>query len=167
MNKNELQKIYQKIVLKTNGGIDDYVVALCQIGNAIGELDDQQQQIAELQKQLEEKEKIIEYWHNLYQERDKQFQSVRQRYHLLNRLQSNYNEKDKLHLSEMQCLELVEENENLKQQLQVQPAEIVEKIKEMLEGKELVADGLSCQYICYCKEDIDKIISTILKEYKK
>lgn len=45
MNKNELQKTYQKIALNTNGGIDDYVVALCQIGNAIGELDDQQQKI--------------------------------------------------------------------------------------------------------------------------
>ncbi len=29
MNKNELQKTYQEIVLNTNGGVDDYVVALC------------------------------------------------------------------------------------------------------------------------------------------
>ena len=40
MNKQELQKKYQEIVLKTNGGNDDYVVALCQIANAINELDD-------------------------------------------------------------------------------------------------------------------------------
>lgn len=73
--------------------------------------------IAELQKQLEEKEKIIEHWHNLYKKRDQQFQSVRQRYHLLNKLQSNYNKKDKLHLLEMQCLELVKENEELQKQL--------------------------------------------------
>lgn len=52
MNKEELQKTYQTIVLNTNGGIDDYVVALCQIGNAISELDDQQQQIADLQHRL-------------------------------------------------------------------------------------------------------------------
>ena len=40
MNKQELQKKYQEIVLKTNGGNDDYVVALCQIANAINELDE-------------------------------------------------------------------------------------------------------------------------------
>lgn len=90
--------------------------------------------INELQKQLEEKEKGTKYWHNLYQERDKQFQSVRQRYYLLNRLQSNYDKKDKLHLVEMQCLELVEENKQLKQQLKSQPAEIVEKIKAYYEA---------------------------------
>lgn len=59
MNKQELQKIYQKIVLKTNGGVDDYVVALCQIGNAISELDDQQQQIADLQHRLDVAEKEL------------------------------------------------------------------------------------------------------------
>lgn len=52
MNKEELQKTYQTIVLNTNGGIDDYVVALCQIGNAISELDDQQQIITDLQHRL-------------------------------------------------------------------------------------------------------------------
>ena len=60
MNKEELQKTYQTIVLKTNGGIDDYVVALCQIGNAISELDDQQQKIADLQQRLEVTEKALE-----------------------------------------------------------------------------------------------------------
>lgn len=60
MNKNELQKMYREIVLKTNGGIDDYVVALCQIGNAIGELDDQQQQVADLQYRLSVAEKALE-----------------------------------------------------------------------------------------------------------
>lgn len=43
MNKQELQKKYQEIVLKTNGGNDDYVVALCQIANAINELDELKQ----------------------------------------------------------------------------------------------------------------------------
>lgn len=59
MNKNELQKTYQEIVLKTNGGVDDYVVALCKIGSAISELDDQQQQIADLQHRLEVAEKAL------------------------------------------------------------------------------------------------------------
>ena len=71
-------------------------------------------QITALQKQLEEKEKIIEHWHNLYRKRDQQFQSVRQRYHLLNKLQSNYNKKDKLHLLGMQCLELLKKTKNSK-----------------------------------------------------
>lgn len=43
MNKQELQKKYQEIVLKTNGGNEDYVVALCQIANAINELDEPKQ----------------------------------------------------------------------------------------------------------------------------
>ncbi len=43
MNKKELQKRYQEIVLKTNGGNEDYVVALCQIASAINELDESKQ----------------------------------------------------------------------------------------------------------------------------
>ncbi len=43
MNKQELQKKYQEIVLNTNGGNEDYVVALCQIANAINELDESKQ----------------------------------------------------------------------------------------------------------------------------
>ena len=43
MNKQEWQKKYQEIVLKTNGGNDDYVVALCQIADAINELDEPKQ----------------------------------------------------------------------------------------------------------------------------
>lgn len=50
MNKQELQKKYQEIVLKTNGGNEDYVVALCQISNAINELEDTK----DLQSQLDQ-----------------------------------------------------------------------------------------------------------------
>lgn len=60
MDKNELQKTYQEIILKTNGGVDDYVVALCRIGNAIGELDDPQQEIIDLQHRLDVAEKALE-----------------------------------------------------------------------------------------------------------
>lgn len=123
--------------------------------------------ITELQKKLEEKEKGTKYWHNLYQERDKQFQSVRQRYYLLNRLQSNYDKKDKLHLVEMQCSELIEENKNLKQQLHSQPAEIVEKIYEYLTQEEnwkqlrkVWLNNGECEYL-------RKSLDTILKEYQK
>lgn len=73
--------------------------------------------IEELKQKLEESEEQVKHWHDLYNERDKQFQSVRQRYHLLNKLQSNYDKRDKLHLAYMQCAELVDENEQLKQQL--------------------------------------------------
>ena len=75
--------------------------------------------VTDLEAKLAESEKNIEHYHKLYNERDKQFQSVRQRYHLLNKLQSNYDKKDKLHLAYMQCAELVDENEQLKQQLAI------------------------------------------------
>jgi len=48
MNKKELQKVYKDIVLKTNGGNDDYVVALLKIGEAIGELDEPQAEECEV-----------------------------------------------------------------------------------------------------------------------
>lgn len=92
MNKQELQKIYQKIVLKTNGGVDDYVVALCQIGNAISELDDQQQQIADLQHRLDVAEKELSKYRsykttderirdleNLYSDYKKENQQLKER----------------------------------------------------------------------------------------
>ena len=83
-------------------------------------------------KICEEKNKEIEKWHKLYKDRDNQFQSVRQRYHLLNRLQASYDKKDKLHLSEMQCLELIEINEKLqKNQTQLAIQEL-EKVKDWL-----------------------------------
>lgn len=80
--------------------------------------------VADLEAKLAESEKKVKHWHNLYNVRDKQFQSVRQRYHLLNKLQSNYDKKDKLHLAYMQCAELVDENEQLKQQLAEKDREI-------------------------------------------
>ena len=80
---------------------------------------------------LAESEKEVKHWHDLYNDRDKQFQSVRQRYHLLNKLQSNYDKKDKLHLAYMQCLELVEENDQLKQQLAEERKKVVREIRDL------------------------------------
>lgn len=94
------------------------------IVNAVEVLNKQDKRIKELEAKLAESEEKVKHWHDLYNERDKQFQSVRQRYHLLNKLQSNYDKKDKLHLAYMQCLELVEENEKLKQQLAEKDKEI-------------------------------------------
>ena len=91
--------------------------------------------ISDLEAKLADIEEKVKHWHDLYNERDKQFQSVRQRYHLLNKLQSNYDKKDKLHLAYMQCLELVEENERLKQQLAEKDKEI-KHLKRMLQLEE-------------------------------
>lgn len=61
MSKEELFKKYQEIVLKTNGGADDYVVALCQISNLIKEFAEEKgQQITDLQKQLAITKKALE-----------------------------------------------------------------------------------------------------------
>ena len=61
MSKEELFKKYQEIVLKTNGGADDYVVALCQISNLIKEFaEEKDQQITDLQNQLAITEKAFE-----------------------------------------------------------------------------------------------------------
>ena len=61
MSKEELFKKYQEIVLKTNGGADDYVVALCQISNLIKDYaEEKDQQIADLQNQLAITEKALE-----------------------------------------------------------------------------------------------------------
>lgn len=123
------------------------------------------QMFLDIQKQLEEKEKIIEHWHNLYKKRDQQFQSVRQRYHLLNKLQSNYNKKDKLHLLEMQCLELVKENE----ELHSQPVEIVEKIKNFCDIKHFYPEFVEKKYQEYvvAYTQLIEFLHTILKEYQK
>ena len=61
MSKEELFKKYQEIVLKANGGADDYVVALCQISNLIKEFaEEKDQQITDLQKQLAIIQKALE-----------------------------------------------------------------------------------------------------------
>lgn len=72
MNKEELIKEYQKIVLETNGGNDDYVVALCKISNAINELDDQSQKIKwqklEIQRLNEQVSNLVNVTGHYYRE---------------------------------------------------------------------------------------------------
>ena len=122
---------------KTNQFYGCVVDLLNQQSKRIKELENENQQ---LKQQLEESEKETKHWHDLYKDRDNQFQSIRQRYHLLNRLQAKYDDKNKLHLSEMHCLELVNENEQLKQQLA-----ITEKALE-LACREITG---SCEYCSY------------------
>lgn len=116
-----------------------------------GNLEECHKVIADLEAKLAESEKKVKHWHNLYNERDKQFQSVRQRYHLLNKLQSNYDKKDKLHLAYMQCAELVDENEQLKQQLAEKDKEI-KQLKLDLRMFKSVTEFLNCYGIEKARE---------------
>lgn len=60
MNKEELFKKYEEIVLKTNGGADDYVVALCQISNLIKDYaEEKDQQITDLEAKVAESEEQL------------------------------------------------------------------------------------------------------------
>ena len=120
--------------------------------------------ITELKQQLAEKEKEIERWHNNYKQRDRQFQSVRQRYHLLNRLQAKYHDKHKLHLSEMQCLELVEENEKLQQDKISFWIEQLEKVKEFF-LEEHRDEEMDTDYII--TKDAGEIADYILDQIKQ
>lgn len=112
--------------------------------------------ISDLEAKLAKSEEKVKHWHDLYNERDKQFQSVRQRYHLLNKLQSNYDKKDKLHLAYMQCLELVEENERLKQQLAEKDKEI-ERLNLEFETQEDWQEKWQKLYDETCNLNQDKI----------
>ena len=112
--------------------------------------------ISDLEAKLADIEEKVKHWHDLYNERDKQFQSVRQRYHLLNKLQSNYDKKDKLHLAYMQCLELVEENERLKQQLAEKDKEI-ERLNLEFETQEDWQEKWQKLYDETCNLNQDKI----------
>ena len=130
-------------------------------------------EIAELQKQLEEKEKDNQFLKKMYlSERTKNDNYHTKKYGLdkpveeLRKIKLNSKEKEIYYKGFDNCeRQFATHIAELQQQLKTQPAEIVEKIKKMLEGKELVADGLSCQYVCYCKEDIDEIFNDILQEY--
>lgn len=138
-------------------------------------LAEKDKQIAELQKQLEEKEKDNQFLKKMYlSERTKNDNYHTKKYGLdkpveeLRKIKLNSKEKEIYYKGFDNCeRQFATHIAELQQQLKTQPAEIVEKVKKMLEGKELVADGLSCQYVCYCKEDIDKIINFVLKEYQK
>lgn len=101
-----------------------------------------QLELDQIKQQLVESEKQVKHWHDLYNNRDKQFQSVRQRYHLLNKLQSNYDKKDKLHLAYMQCAELIEENEKLKKQLEEKQIQELENVRKYVDGRTYLAQYL-------------------------
>ena len=94
--------------------------------------------IAELEKQLEEKDKEIEtknIVNNLY--------------------------KTTVSLRDNDFKDLVYENNSLKQQLKSQPAKIVEKIGGEIYTR-MVVEGKETKYT-----DINLILNTILKEYQK
>ena len=104
MSKEELFKKYQEIVLKTNGGADDYVVALCQISNLIKEFaEEKDQQIADLETKLAESKN--------------QCQECK---HLNKKIELNIKNK------------LINENQQLKQSQKHLAIEQLEKVEEIL-----------------------------------
>lgn len=108
MNKEEFFKKYQEIILKTNGGNDDYVVALCQISNLINEfVEEQEQQIAQLKA---ENERLMA-------------ENV-----LARETKINTNKMEILHL-EIEISELEIEISELQQQLKDNTKQICEKIR--------------------------------------
>lgn len=145
MTKQELIKKCREIVLKTNGGNDDYVVALCQIANAISELDEPDKQIAELKQQLEEKDKKIEEVNKFIALFDcdnfDEFKSF------ISFCRLTPHEQETLIL-------------NLQKQLHTQPKEIVEKIRAVCE-KEKEDNDLA--WLGFKK--LNRILNEILKEY--
>lgn len=104
MSKEELFKKYQEIVLKTNGGADDYVVALCQISNLIKDyVEEKDQQIADLETKLAESKK-----------------QCQQCKHLNKKIELNIKNK------------LINENQQLKQSQKQLAIEQLEKVEEIL-----------------------------------
>ena len=107
----------------------------------------QNQQIAELKKQLEEKDKEIE---------------------TKNSINNLY--KATVSLRDNDFKDLVYENNSLKQQLKSQPAEIVEKIRKEFQ-KHLIdwyEDEENINSDLYLDADwVWEILDTILKEYQK
>lgn len=99
----------------------------------VNSLAEKDRQIAELQKQLEEKEKIIQMQQNI------------KRYDIG---------------------EILTENIKLKQQLQSQPAEIVEKIRQLLGLKLEYKHNENVPILKICNQ-INEVLDTILKEYQK
>lgn len=72
MSKEELFKKCNEIMLETNGGVDDYVVALCRLSNLIQDYAEENcQRIAELEGEIKKtKEDLAWYsmWHKNFNE---------------------------------------------------------------------------------------------------
>ena len=112
-------------------------------------LKEKDQQIAELKKQLEEKDKLIERLQGVIDKlRDKKFAGKT----LVEAVNAVYEP-----LFKNKC----DEVEEFKQQLKSQPAEIVEKIKEFVDGNAYYYEEE--QYV----KHIIKYLDDILKEYQK
>lgn len=94
MNKQELQKRYQEIVLKTNGGNDDYVVALCKIASAINDLEDTKDLQQQLDKSNERWEKLKEWASEQSFQHDKGYRVVVFKDELQDKMQELEGEKD-------------------------------------------------------------------------
>ena len=133
----------------------------------------QDQQIAELQKQLEEKEKDNQFLKKTYlSERIKNDNYHTEKYGLdkpveeLRKIKLNSKEKEIYYKGFDNCeRQFATHIAELQQQLKTQPAEIVEKIKKQLYSKARSITGTSVN--CVRLYDIRQILDTILKEYQK
>lgn len=123
-----------------NFGIKDLSRVTVQLNCLERYLNDAEQQIAELQKQLEEKEKEIN-----------ELKRPGEKGHL-NDLLEDQIKQNKI---------LIRLDEQLLQQLQSQPAEIMSKIKSEIYTR-MVLEYKETKYT-----DIDLILNNILKEYQK
>lgn len=119
------------------------------------------QQIAELQKQLEEKNETIE---GLVEEQKNIENSAS--YQMFLDIQKQLEEKEKIiqmqqNIKRYDIGKILTENTKLRRQLKSQPAEIVEKINGEIYTR-MVVEGKETKYT-----DINLILHNILKEYQK
>lgn len=93
MNKEELEKKYQDIVLNTNGGNDDYVVALCQIAGLIMDAGKEIELLQAENKKLREGDSTMctEYYINQLKEKDGEIAELNRS---ISKINIDYNKKN-------------------------------------------------------------------------
>lgn len=170
MSKKELFKKYQEILLKTNGGVDDYVVALCQISNLIKDYaEEKDQQICDLEAKLAESEKQFIVANNLRKNSDEVLLNYKtEKYGLdktiqeLRKMKLSLPEKEWYYKGFENCerqmsshiADLTLEVKELKQQLAEKDKEISEYIKIVDDLHKQLSD--KCDF-CDKTKDQDKI----------
>ena len=132
------------------------------------------QRIAELQKQLEEKEKDNQFFKKMYlSEKQKNDNYHTEKYGLdkpveeLRKIKLNSKEKEIYYKGFDNCeRQFATHIAELQQELKSQPSEIVEKIRKELglKLKYKLNDEVSVLKIC---NKINEVLDTILKEYQK
>lgn len=146
MSKKELFKKYQEILLKTNGGVDDYVVALCQISNLIKDYaEEKDQQICDLEAKLKALQNgiiddktlnMLVKEHKLYKDLETKLAESERQYETLYKLFSEQHEI--IDQNELGCFEEV--NRLLKEQKDFYIVEKTEYDKMKQGAKDIVKE---------------------------